>query len=98
MPSFDEILAEVQATTERINELVAEGERSLSFPRRNAGPVLVSPDPSKPGRWRATRFDTDMVPTGHAEAPDFREALTAARYAGAIFTTPSRRLDTEAIP
>lgn len=85
MATFEEILTQAQAISARINELAAEGERPLSFPRRNTGPVLVSPDPSKPGRWRATRFDADMQPTGHAEAATFREALDAARHAGAIF-------------
>lgn len=85
MASLDALIAQTQAVSARIEALVAKGERAHSFPRRNAGPVLVSPDPSKPGRWRATRFDIAMEPTGHAEAATFREALEAARYAGAIF-------------
>lgn len=98
MPRFDELLAEAEAITTRIRELVTGGERSLLFPRRGTGPVLVSPDPSKPGRWRATRFDADVMPTGHSEAPDFRGALDAARYAGAniMESVPHGTLDTSA--
>ncbi len=83
--SLEDIIAEVRAVDARIEQLAAAGPRALAFPRHNAGPVTVSPDPSKPGRWRATRFDRDMDPVGHTEAADFRGALEAARHAGAIF-------------
>ncbi len=52
-----------------------------------AGAILVSPDPSKPGGWRATWFDVDGEPRGHAEAPDCEGAITAAWHMGADIDT-----------
>ena len=47
--------------------------------------VLVSPDPSVPGRWRATRFDGD-VPDGHEEAPTLYAGLVLAHRPGCLLT------------
>ena len=47
--------------------------------------VLVSPDPSKPGRWRATRFDGD-TPDGHEEAPTLYAGLVLAHRPGCVLT------------
>ena len=47
--------------------------------------VLVSPDPSVPGRWRATRFDGD-TPDGHEDAPSLYAGLVLAHRPGCVIT------------
>ena len=47
--------------------------------------VLVSPDPSVPGRWRATRFEGD-APDGHEEAPTLYAGLVLAHRPGCVLT------------
>ena len=47
--------------------------------------VLVSPDPSVPGRWRATRFDGD-TPDGHEDARSLYAALVLAHRPGCVLT------------
>lgn len=55
-----------------------------------AGTILVSPDPSRPGRWRATSLAPDGTPTGHVEAPDASAAIVAAWHMGADLDTARR--------
>ena len=47
--------------------------------------VLVSPDPSVPGRRRATRFEGD-APDGHEEAPTLYAGLVLAHRPGCVLT------------
>lgn len=76
----------------RLAELAASGARPMRFASTwgHQWAVVVSPDPSKPGRWRSTRFE-DSQPTGHCEAPDFATALRRAYEDGADIhtSTPS---------
>jgi len=75
-----------QAVMARLAQLEAAGAKPCAWPRpaeRGGGTVLVSEDPSKPGGWRATSFGADGAPTGHSEAPSFREALRTAHHLGA---------------
>lgn len=78
-----ELIAHATASRERLDELAAGTPRPMSFPGKCGGSVVVSPDASKPGRWRATRLDADGTPTGHTEAPDFAAALRVAYECGA---------------
>ena len=49
------------------------------------GRALISQDPSKPGRWRVTRFDKHGEPFGHTEAKDEAAAFKEARFIGVAF-------------
>lgn len=49
------------------------------------GRALISLDPSKPGRWRVTRFDKLGEPFGHSEAKDEAAAFKEARFIGVAF-------------
>lgn len=51
------------------------------FEMHGGGTLLVSPDPSKPGQWRGTRFaleNGEQVPTGHYDAKNYADAIEAA--------------------
>ena len=51
---------------------------------RDGLPLLVTRDPSKPGRWRVTWFCSEG-PAGHCEAPTVKDALLAAfRYGATV--------------
>lgn len=82
--SIEEIIAKMDAreaaTTARLAELEAQDKQLYEFPdRHGGGPIVVSRDASKPGRWRATWFSAEGEPIGHTEAPDrttaFRRAI-----------------------
>ncbi len=83
-----ELIAHASACRERIAKLAASTPRPMAFPDKRGGSVVVSPDASKPGRWRATRLDADGMPTGHTEAPDFATALRVAYECGADVFAP----------
>jgi hypothetical protein len=39
--------------------------------------LLLSPDPSRPGGWRITRFDSETrEPYGHSEYDNYKRAVT----------------------
>lgn len=62
--------------------LMARGERSVVLTRPESQCfALCGPDPSKPGRWRWTRFDGDG-PVGHSEAPSLEAAIAEALWEG----------------
>ena len=81
--SLDEIMAKVKATGEHIKSLAAAGHTGYVFHHPQGGHVMTGKDPSKPGRWRATRLGADGTPTGHGEAPDHLEAIKLAHHYGA---------------
>ncbi len=82
--SISELVRRVEVVAARIEALIAEGERPLSFRRHNQGPVVVTQDTAKPGGWRVTLLDFAMEPVGHVEAKDFRGPLKAAWHAGGV--------------
>lgn len=89
--SISEIMEETKARNARIKKL-AEDDKPSEWKKRNGGQIVVSKDPSKPGRWRATVFDEEGTPTGHSEAADHEGALKVAYELGADFTEkPERR-------
>jgi hypothetical protein len=83
--TFEEVRARVAAREARIDALEAEERPSYRFRDRNpaSGPLFVSRDPAKPGRWRMTHFLADLQPRGHVEAATLREALREAASFGA---------------
>lgn len=88
MDSLSELIAAAAASRARLAELAGGAPRPVAFHRKGGGVVVVSPDASKPGRWRATRIDADGMPTGHTEAEDFPGALKVAHECGAdLFST-----------
>jgi hypothetical protein len=89
--TLDELMAQASAVRVRIAELAAQGPRSMAFRAGGGGSVVVSPDASKPGRWRATRIDAAGEPTGHMEAPDIGAALKVAHECGADLFSPLGR-------
>lgn len=86
MSGLEEAMARASAIRARLCEMVEAGARSRAFRMRDGSTIVVSPDASKPGRWRATHLDADGEPLGHMEAADFRGALEAAWHAGADMT------------
>lgn len=82
---LDRILAESRRR-QAVAATLAPGSYAFDDPRRPAWRHLVSLDPSKPGRWRATRFEGED-PVGHVEAPDFAGAVRAAVESGANVDT-----------
>src|SRR5690606_10260403 len=69
--AFDALLSRVKQKRAAINAVIEGGPRPVQFVARDGGMILVSEDPSKPGRWRATKIDKAGEPTGHIEAADF---------------------------
>ncbi len=78
--------AYVEAKRARYQQLVKLGPLVLKLRNRlhPGGWVLVSPDPSKPNGWRATRFDLKGEPLGHSEASTFAKALKYAVEVGGV--------------
>jgi len=80
---FKALCAEQDRRRDALEALKASAPRPLRFQAKwdSEGCVLVSRDPSKPGRWRVTRFareDGQWEPLGHREAEDFPKAVELA--------------------
>src|SRR5262249_8478140 len=63
--------------------LANQGESLIAFNHPAGGHVMVTRDPSKAGRWRATRVDAAGEPLGHVEAENHHEAIKRAHDYGA---------------
>lgn len=83
MAGLDDVMARTREIHAHIAKLAGMGEYSHVFRHPQGGHVMVSKDPSKPGRWRATRIDADGTPTSHTEAADVYGALKHAHSYGA---------------
>lgn len=80
---FAELLARTKSQREHVSSLAASNVPGYTFQHPRGGFVVTSKDPSKPGRWRATRFDADGTPVGHSEAETHEAAILRARDYGA---------------
>lgn len=82
---IDQIIAEQDAAARARSEVAAMVEASGSIEllhRRISGwAAAVTRDPSKPGRWRMTRFDSDGA-SGHIECATAADAVREAWDAG----------------
>lgn len=82
------LIARTKALSQHMRELADRGPMSYVFPHPHGGTVVVSPDPSKQGKWRATRIGADHQPTGHIEADDHHGAIRHAHSYGADVMNP----------
>jgi hypothetical protein len=83
-PELDELelAAQEQQRVEAQAKELADGAESVEFTHRDGErTALASRDPSKPGGWRITRFDSDG-PIGHGERSTLQEAVQAALEEG----------------
>ena len=81
-----------QKVADRAADLAASGAALFVWPLRNkpeTGQIAVTGDASKPGQWRATRFD-EHGPVGHEESPTLAGALVRAAEWADILATPKR--------
>lgn len=90
--SLSELMARTKALSDHIRQLANQGVEGHIFPHRMGGHVAVTRDPSKPGRWRATRVDATGTPIGHIEAPDMHGAIKHAHSYGAdVMAVPAQK-------
>ncbi len=81
--SLAEIMARTKVVSDHMRALAAQGDLGHVFPHPAGGHVMVSRDPSKPGKWRATRIGLGAEPMGHIEADDMHGAIRHAHSYGA---------------
>jgi hypothetical protein len=66
------------ASVERRARRLASLRRTSYRLESQRGPVIVHSATRKPGTWQVTRFDHEMIPIGHLEAPTAFDALRLA--------------------
>ncbi len=82
-PRNDPWWEKLQLKYRRQRALAAAAPSVLHFAMMGGGELLISPDPSKPGRWRVTRLEVlegVLTPTGHCEAATYQQAIEEAGY------------------
>ena len=84
-PSLDALIADVHRRR-AVEASLAHVPTLLTDRSRPDWRHLVSLDPSRPGGWRATRFEADE-PVGHVECAGFVEAMREAVMRGADVDT-----------